>query len=206
MKLQTPLYNSKNFPNVYEPREDTFLLLDALEMELDFLKSINPLIVGEIGSGSGVILTAISSIFKEKCVYFASDINSDACSMTMDTSILNQCNLQVLNMNLMDAFKTKMFDILLFNPPYVCTESKEIEGEIINKSWAGGVMGREIIDKVLVNLPNLLSETGVCYMVILKENKPEEIINFVEKLGLKSSIILNRKIIGEHLFILKFYK
>lgn len=37
------------YQNVYEPSDDTFLLLDALELEKDFLLSLNPSICLEVG-------------------------------------------------------------------------------------------------------------------------------------------------------------
>jgi hypothetical protein len=49
-KHSTPVYQLKNFPSVYEPSEDTFLLLDALEKDENFIKTkIEPLFCWEIG-------------------------------------------------------------------------------------------------------------------------------------------------------------
>lgn len=201
--LKTPLYDLKNFPDVYEPREDSFLFLDALELEMEFLKNLKPDVIVEIGSGSGIIISAVAS-FIQNCLYYATDINYQACLASLSTSKLNHVNLECVNMNLLDNFKNRFFDVILFNPPYVATDSAEIEGHGLNRAWAGGKDGREITDAVLRNLDDLLTEEGVCYMVILKENKPEEIKSEMLKCGFDCTVLAERKVPGEHLFVLKF--
>lgn len=48
------------------------------------------------------------------------------------------------------------FDLILFNPPYVPTALEEVDdaqgGHDIQGSWAGGLLGMDIINKVLSNL------------------------------------------------------
>ena len=39
----------RDFDEIYEPAEDTYLFIDVLRAETDFLHSINPSIVVEIG-------------------------------------------------------------------------------------------------------------------------------------------------------------
>lgn len=202
--LKTPLYSLKDFPDVYDPSEDSFLLLDALELEMNFLKSLKPDIIAEIGTGSGIIISAIASLMQHTCVYYATDVNAQACLASLNTSKLNSVNVEILNMNLLNNFKSNLFDVIVFNPPYVVTDSSEIQGNGLNRAWAGGINGRQVTDAVLENLDNLLTDKGVCYMVILKENKPEDIKKDMLNQGFECTVVVDRKVPGEHLFILKF--
>lgn len=204
--LDTPKYNLKHFPEVYEPSEDTFLFLDALESELDFIVNMKPTVIAEIGSGSGVVITALASVLKSNCAYFATDLNPQACTATFETSQINNCSIECLNMNLLDNFKGGLFDIVLFNPPYVVTESDEMAGNSLSRAWAGGKNGRVTTDVVLNDLDRLLGRNGVCYMVILKENRPLEIEKRMLARGFNCINVMERKIPGEHLFVYKFCK
>lgn len=204
MNLKTPKYNLETYKTVYEPREDSFLFLDSLEEELNFLENLQPITIAEIGSGSGVIITAIAQHFKNRCTFFATDLNPEASRATKFTSNINGTDVECLNANLLDCFKGRLFDVVLFNPPYVVTESAEMNGLGINRAWAGGKHGREVIDEVLENLDRWLSEKGVCYMVALKENKVGEIEKSMYKKGFKTYVVKERRIPGEHLYVLKF--
>ena len=101
-------------------------------------------------------------------------------------------------------------DVLLFNPPYVPTPSEEVgsryvctghcteclvdERDIsffcrgIEAAWAGGLHGREVIDRLLPKLNELLSPRGVFYMVVVAENKPNEIAAALAKDGFDMTV------------------
>ena len=58
---------------------------------------------------------------------------------------------------------------MLIDTLHVCLQ---VGNQGIEASWAGGVAGRQVIDRLLPLVPNLLSPRGVFYMVVIKENKP----------------------------------
>jgi len=66
-----------DFENVYEPSEDTYLFMDALEKELPDLKASRPAVIVEIGCGSGMISAYLAKNFHGPA-YIATDINPHA--------------------------------------------------------------------------------------------------------------------------------
>ena len=95
-------------------------------------------------------------------------------------------------------------DVLLFNPPYVVTPSQEVGSKGIEASWAGGTDGREVIDRFLPQVPLLLSVTGVFYLVVIKENKPDDIAYMLRASNLEMTTVLSRRSGPELLSVLRF--
>lgn len=95
-------------------------------------------------------------------------------------------------------------DILLFNPPYVVTPTEEMGGTDISAAWAGGINGRQVIDQLLPQVSQLLSERGVFYLLVIEENLrlgyPDDITKAIP--GYTSRVVLNRKSGPERLSVL----
>lgn len=210
--MDTPQVNltADELDNVYEPSEDSFLLIDALEMDLEKLKINKPLTFLEVGSGSGIIISALAMAMKKFCSshFLAVDINPKACEVTKKTSIANKVNVEVVQMDLLQFIHTKnIFDVIVFNPPYVVTESLEIlDNKLISKAWAGGCKGREVMDRLFPVIPELLSNNGLFYLLLIKENEPQSIIDIFKDFNISGSIVTERRIRGEHLYVLRFEK
>ncbi|KAI9144669.1 N(6)-adenine-specific DNA methyltransferase 1 [Paraphysoderma sedebokerense] len=202
-------FSSKDYDNVYEPAEDTFLFLDAIESELDILRKLKPRIVLEIGSGSGTVSTFVAlHLGKAEAMYLCSDINSDATTATSRTAQKNNVYLECIECHLLQPFLPRLansIDLLLFNPPYVVTPSSEVGSTDITASWAGGINGREVIDRLLPTIQNILSPRGIFYLVVIEENKPEEIRQLMKNFGFESQVVITRKAGREKLYIVKFY-
>ena len=150
--MKTPLYSLKEYPTVYDPAEDSFLLLDALESNQSELNTICPLITLEIGSGSGIISTFISQLLSFKPIMFCTDINPQACKCTLTTAQLNQIsNINVIcgnDLGFLSLQFYKKIDLIVFNPPYVVTSPLEIGDH--SRAWAGGIDGRQGINSNLI--------------------------------------------------------
>jgi release factor glutamine methyltransferase len=55
-------------------------------------------------------------------------------------------------------------------------------------------------------VPNLLSQCGVFYLVVISENCPDDIKCLMNELGFDMHVVKERKIRGEHLLVLKFIR
>lgn len=231
--METPSYShltSQDYNHVYEPAEDSFILLDALELELPFLLDKKPSICLEIGPGSGIIISALAKYLNYQAQgFFAVDINKFACDATARTSKANNVNVEIIKMDLLTSFKPNSIDLLVFNPPYVPTPTDDGERNIpeqnkfydkdaesvykthddekmLIKSWAGGADGCEIINRVIFNLEHLLAPNGVFYLLIIRDNNPEKIKKDLNNMGYQAQQVIDRKIRGEHLIVLKIWK
>lgn len=149
--MKTPLYSLKSYPSVYDPSEDSFLVLDALESIQSDLIALDPLLILELGSGSGIISTFVSQLLDSNPIIISTDINPEACKCTMNTIKLNSVkNINAICGPGLDFISSKYYekiDIIIFNPPYVVTDPLEIGDH--SRAWAGGINGRQGILTIL---------------------------------------------------------
>lgn len=206
LKLETPLWDHSCCPDeVYEPSEDTFLLLDALEEDLSLFHKMNPAIILELGSGSGIVITSIARVCKQ-AYCLAIDINPKACLATKSTAQLNEASVNVMQGDLISGLQLKnLVDILIFNPPYVPSGKGEVKA-LIDKAWAGDARGRSTTDRLFPQLKDLMSAKSVGYIVAIEENNPLEMCAILEKMGFRVVITKRRRIDGERISVIKFKK
>ncbi|XP_041066589.1 methyltransferase N6AMT1 isoform X3 [Carcharodon carcharias] len=168
------------FTDVYDPAEDTFLLMDALEKDVNEIRKL--------------------------C---CTDINPLAAACSVESARCNGVNIQPIITDLVTGLMPRLqnqVDVLIFNPPYVVTPSEEIGGHGIEASWAGGERGREVMDRLFPQVSALLSSQGLFYLVTIQENNPEEIIQSLKSSSLKGTVLISRQAGREHLSVLKFWK
>eukprot|EP00080_Pristionchus_pacificus_P022207 PDM82227.1 methyltransferase [Pristionchus pacificus] len=206
--LPTPSYRltERQKASVYDPAEDSFLLMDAIEKDLEVIKSLHPRIALEIGVGSGVISAFLAkSLPSSSLLSLGTDVNEDACEAARTTAEMNGVRVEVVRCDIVSALLPRLadsIDILLFNPPYVPTDQEEVDVSDLARCWAGGARGITTLQRLLPTVPNLLSMGGLFYLVALKENGIDQLLKHSERL--RGSIVMERRAGIEYLYILKF--
>jgi len=144
--------------SVYPPREDTYLLIEC----------IGPMAgqnVLEMGCGSGLVSLHCA---KAGAMVRAVDINPRAVDCTNANFQRNHLRADVHQSDLFSDVKGS-FDLILFNPPYLAgTEEGDLE-----RSWAGGKDGVQILERFLHQAPEHLVPGGQM-MVLLSTMMKEE--------------------------------
>ncbi|KAJ2498186.1 HemK methyltransferase member 2 [Coemansia sp. RSA 1972] len=210
MGLATPDTSHLSRPEyatVYEPAEDTYLLLDALEADRTSLLAMRPTICVEIGSGSGCVSSFLNTVLSSPSLIISTDINPAATRATRETTRLQNGVFEQCQTRFVRAFGDRLnnnVDVLVFNPPYVVTPSEEIDVTEEASAWAGGDCGRQVLDVLLPQVPELLSQSGRFYLITIEENKPDEIIQLLQPYGLVGTRVMERRAGREHLSVLKF--
>lgn len=202
---------------VYEPAEDSFLLLDCFEESLLQLKLQyrNP-VVCEIGCGSGVVTAFLKQHVFPDGFFIATDINPTACETAMSTVEKNKLEgshcgtISVLQMSLTTGLRKNIIDLLVFNPPYVPAEEvPEIPTKVDDYTWLdlallGGHDGMVVTWDVLNHLDDTLAPGGIAYILFCARNKPEDVAETMRKRGWVVETVIHRKAGWEVLSVLLF--
>ena len=163
----------------YPPSEDTFFIANNIENE-------NGYSALDIGSGSGYLTKLLCKNFS---LVIGTDINCDVLhhQSTYKTDNLICCNGS-------DALKIK-FDFIVCNLPYLATD------EILDIATDGGAEGFEIPKKIFDSSLKNLKETGKFIFVTSSLSNYQKLMDYVEKLGLKTKIIARKKLFFEELIL-----
>lgn len=176
--LRFKYLNIELHPEVYEPAEDTFLLVDSvIASEGDY--------VFEIGSGSGLIGLYFASLGAN---VICSDINPIAVELIKKNFLVNKGFLKgsfdVRIGDLFSALDSKdSFNVIIFNPPYLPTYKKDLVGGSgwFDKAVSGGMNGLDVIKRFINQVLDYLKKNGKVYFVFSSLNDREKLENLIKK-------------------------
>ncbi len=175
---------------IYEPAEDSELLLEAALQEI---KPEDEVI--EIGAGSGFVAERL----KGKCRYIlTTDISPYAARE------LRRKGLDVVMTDIARGIK-KRFSLVLFNPPYVELEDELKMGDWLDVAIDGGRRGIEVIRKFLDMLDEIMDDSGRAILIASSQNEPE-VFDLIRERGFVYEIIGERGVFFERLYAIKIWR
>ncbi len=145
---------------VYEPAEDTFLLLRKAKCRGKVL---------EIGTGSGLIAIYFSRMGLQ---VDAVDISDNSLECARYNCSLNNVKVKLFHSDLYQAVKGK-YDTILFNPPYLPV----VDGTEGSVAWDGGIDGFAVTRRFLASTSGHLAEGGSIYMILSDLTNINSLVN-----------------------------
>lgn len=177
--------------NVYEPAEDSFLLADAA---LDVCT--DDMTVLEIGTGTGFVASVIQANMNVELI--ATEINPYAAACAKSNGVV------VVRTDMFSGIKkNRLFDIIIFNPPYLPTSDEEKVPGWLNYAFDGGKDGREAIIRFLEEASDYLAEKGKILILISSLTGINEVRELMCENGFKSKIIARTKCSFEELVVIE---
>ncbi|MEM4703723.1 MAG: class I SAM-dependent methyltransferase [Candidatus Bathyarchaeia archaeon] len=174
------------WPEVYEPAEDSFLFAENLTCNAGDT-------VLDVGTGCGIL--AIVAAAKASHV-LALDINPFAVRCAKENAKLNHVSDKMLFLqgNLFAPLKnTVKFDLILFNAPYLPVKHEKADLGL-ERAWAGGKRGRQLIDSFIYTSPLHLKMGGRVLLLQSSLSGIEETLRGFETLGLKAKVVAEQSL------------
>lgn len=189
VKLDTGLDISAT-PEVYNPSDDSFLLLKVVEVSpgQSFL---------EMGSGTGLVAIHAAKLGAKVT---AADLNPHAVECTRRNAARNDARLEVVRSDLFDNVQGN-FDVIAFNPPYLPTEGTSTSW--MEKAWSGGDEGSETAVRFLVDAWKHLAPGGQIFMILSSIGGLMSVLKAAKE-RYESSMLIEQHMFFESIFAYRF--
>lgn len=177
---QSPTCFPYDQSQVYQPAEDSWLLLRAASREIMPKDRVL-----EVGTGSG----AVSSRLSPCRLLVGTDINPHA------TRAARHAGIPVVRTDLTAGLR-QVFDLVLFNPPYLPTRDQDRVDDWLEYALDGGPDGRMIITRFLAMVSDILTPGGRVLLLISSVTGIPESYDMIRKAGWSCQVIAEENIEG----------
>ena len=149
---------------VYEPAEDSALLLDAVVDRIDATD-----VVLDVGTGSGVIAREL--ILRRGATVYGVDVNPHACRRALADGV------PVVRGDLVSAFQQRAFDVVVCNPPYLPTDPGDGADDWLELALCGGPSGRLVTNRLLDDVGRVVRDNGHVFLLVSSLQDVDAIID-----------------------------
>ena len=181
-------------PEVYDPAEDTFLLLDSIQIDPHDK-------ILELGTGCGLIGLECA---RRGVQVLCTDINPFAVQLTRHNIERNRPFLKgTIDIRQGDLFsvlkKDERFQLIIFNPPYLPTKTKDRIGGWFDIATDGGQNGLKTTIKFLHDLSKHLLSNGRSYFIFSSLSPRLTLERYLKHEQLSAAIVARHKFESEEL-------
>lgn len=179
-------------PEIYQPREDTYLILN----EVKRLATGNVL---DIGTGSGIL--AMAAALKAENV-IGTDVNKDALEFARKSAQdYGLINIQFHYSDLFSYFNQNpwKFDLIIFNPPYLPEDLREPEESRL--ATTGGKKGYELLERFFSQASEFLMPYGKILVLFSSLTGQDKVHEVIENYGFNYQKISEEGLFAETLFV-----
>ena len=191
-------YNVCVNKNVYDPSDDTYLVLDFISKKQGLVKEKNVL---DLGCGTGII--GLSALDHGAAHVTFIDVNPYATQSTLCTLFLNNKlignndDYEVITCNLLSCVRKKsLYDLVIFNPPYLPVNCK---GEYYEYSWCGD--GLTPVTSFLGIVNDYLVEKGDVIFVLSSKSSVEGIVKQALNMGYELRVVGDESFFFEKIIV-----
>ena len=173
-------------PAAYPPQGDTWLLADALAIELSSAGA-GDLALLDLCTGSGALAVAAARMGVGDVT--AVDVSRRAVAAAWLNSRCRGLRVQVHCGDLLGPVSGRRFDVITANPPYVPSADDRLPTRGVARCWDAGTDGRAVLDRICAEAPPLLEPGGVLLLVFSSLCGEDQTLERLAAAGLDASVV-----------------
>jgi release factor glutamine methyltransferase len=189
---------------VYDPSDDTFLLLEYIYTNRKVFYGKKVL---EIGTGTGIV--GLYMLLNGSREVFLTDINPYAleaakCSLDLNQEkrgIAKRFSYSIIGCDLLECLRKKpLFDIIVFNPPYLPIPCMD---DFVDLSWCNGL---SVLSRFLKHVRFHLVPGGRVLFIVSDKLPLSYLLSSLREHGFTVNIVSEKKLFFEKLLLVNAVK